>query len=166
MRPVHRILAAGALALVAAISLASPASPASTATKPTLFLKIDGIPGESTVDGHVNEIELLSFSFGATNSARPDPGSGGGAGKVTFQDLHISKQADVASARLLDTVARGTHIPTATLTVEQSRPGSPAFYVVVMHDVLIRSFQTGAGNGLSPVEEVALAFGSIEFTQG
>ena len=173
MRSLHRILAAGALALVAAVSPASPAVPAASAassaaagSKATLFLKIDGIPGDSTARGHAKEIELLSFSFGADNSAEPGSGGGGGAGKVTFHDLTVTKHPDVASPKLFDSVVRGTHIPTATLTVARSKSGSQNYYVIVLKDVIISSFQTGGTGGQAPVEQVALAYVSATLSQG
>ena len=32
------------------------------------FLKIDGCPGESEADGHKDEIDLMSFSWGQSNA--------------------------------------------------------------------------------------------------
>ena len=34
-----------------------------------MFLKLDGIAGESTNKGHKDEIEVLSFSWGVSNSS-------------------------------------------------------------------------------------------------
>ena len=49
-----------------------------------IFAKIGDIKGESTDSKHKDEIEVLSFSWGVTNSAKI---KGGGAGKATFTDL-------------------------------------------------------------------------------
>jgi type VI secretion system secreted protein Hcp len=64
-----------------------------------LFLKIDGIPGESQNPRHRGEIEVESFSWSETYlaSAAGAGGGGGGGGKVHVQDLHITKQIDKAS---------------------------------------------------------------------
>ena len=40
------------------------------------FLKIDGIEGESSDDKHKGEIEVESFSWGATQAGSPGPGGG------------------------------------------------------------------------------------------
>jgi type VI secretion system secreted protein Hcp len=52
-----------------------------------MFLKLDGIPGESRDSKHKGEIEIESFSWGASNSGSAAHGSGGGAGKVAMQDF-------------------------------------------------------------------------------
>ena len=43
------------------------------------FLKIDGIEGESTDEKHASEIDLMSWSFNATNLGTQSYGGGGGA---------------------------------------------------------------------------------------
>ena len=52
------------------------------------FLKIDGIPGESTDVNHKDEIDVLSWSWGVTQTGGSG-GGGGGAGKAAFQDFHF-----------------------------------------------------------------------------
>ena len=54
------------------------------------FLKIDGIQGESKADKHKDEIDIQSFSWGATQSGTFAGGGGGGAGKVSMQDFHFT----------------------------------------------------------------------------
>ena len=44
------------------------------------FLKIDGIPGESTDAKHKDEIDVLSWSWGANQTGTMSYGGGGGAG--------------------------------------------------------------------------------------
>ena len=44
------------------------------------FLKIDGIPGESMDTKHKDEIQVLSFSFGESQSGTMAFGGGGGSG--------------------------------------------------------------------------------------
>ena len=46
------------------------------------FLKIEGIPGESRKQGHADEIDILSFSFGASNPTTVGKGTGAGASSV------------------------------------------------------------------------------------
>ena len=69
------------------------------------FLKIDGVDGESTDDKHKGEIELESFSFGASNAGSFQSGGGGGSGKVVMADMHIVKKVDKASAKLFTSCA-------------------------------------------------------------
>jgi len=61
-----------------------------------MFLKIDGIEGESTDSKHKNEIELQSFSWGATQPGSAGHGGGAGVGKVQVHDFSFS----ISSTRL------------------------------------------------------------------
>ena len=64
------------------------------------FLKIDGIDGESKDERHPNEIEVLSFSWGESNSGSAATGGGAGAGKVAMQDFHFTMKLNKASPQL------------------------------------------------------------------
>ena len=61
-----------------------------------IFLKVDGIQGEARDRTHANEIDVLSFTWGASNPGSGSSG-GGGAGKVQFQTLNVVKRIDKAS---------------------------------------------------------------------
>ena len=66
------------------------------------FLKIDGIEGESTDGKHKGEIDLLSWSWGETQSGAHAAGGGGGAGKVSMQDFHFTMTVNKATPKLFD----------------------------------------------------------------
>ena len=61
-----------------------------------VFLKLDGIDGESTTKGHEKEIKVLSYDQ-SIDSTVPAGGGGGGAGKATFSGVRIRKLLDTAS---------------------------------------------------------------------
>ena len=71
------------------------------------FLKLDGIQGESKADKHSDEIDVLSFSWGETQSGTFAVGGGGGSGKVSMQDFHFTMIEDVfaRTARVQDSAA-------------------------------------------------------------
>ena len=56
------------------------------------FLKIDGIKGESLDDKHKDEIDVLSFSWGVSQTGTLAYGGGGGEGKATFTRLQLRAQ--------------------------------------------------------------------------
>src|SRR5919201_674377 len=92
------------------------------------FLKIDGIGGESADDKHKGEIDILSFSWGATNSSSAGSGgSGAGTGKATFQDIHFTKLIDKATPILLSSCASGKHLDNAVLTCRKAGGGAVEF---------------------------------------
>ena len=84
------------------------------------FLKIDGIPGESTDSKHKNEIDIESWSWGEANSGSHAYGGGGGAGKVSVQDFNFTMHVNKASPKLFLACATGQHIKEALLTCRKA----------------------------------------------
>jgi type VI secretion system secreted protein Hcp len=129
------------------------------------LLMIDGIKGESKQDKHKDEIEIESFSWGATQQGSFGAGGGGGAGKVSFQDLHLTSRVGKHTPLLFKACATGQHIKKAVLTVRKSGGDQQEFYKVTMEDVLVSSCQDGGSEGSNalPVNQFALNFSKIEF---
>src|SRR6478609_2866958 len=98
------------------------------------FLKLDGIDGESTDDKHKNEIEVLSYSWGLTQSSSGDSGGGGGAGKATFQDLHFVSHLSKASPMLFLKCATGQHIKEGLITVRKAGGGQLEYLKITLTD--------------------------------
>jgi len=129
------------------------------------FLKIDGIEGESGDAKHKGEIEILSFSWGATNTGSHSGGSGGGAGKVVLQDLHFTTKVNKASPKLMQACATGEHIKKAVLTVRKAGKEQQEYYVIKMEDLLVSSYQSGGHEGGDPIptDQFSLNFTKISY---
>src|SRR5260370_38577759 len=84
------------------------------------FLKLDGIPGESTDSKHKNEIDIESWSWGQANSGSHAYGGGGGAGKVSMHDFSFTMRINKASPKLFLACATGQHIKGAILTCRKA----------------------------------------------
>lgn len=131
-----------------------------------MFLKLEGIDGESMDAGHTDEIDVLSWSWGASNSGTMHIARGGGAGKVSVQDINVVKYVDKASTAIIQAVAVGKHVPSATLTVRKAGGDEPVEYLVIeMKSVLISSWQTGGSQGEERLtESVTLNFEEFKTT--
>jgi type VI secretion system secreted protein Hcp len=129
------------------------------------LLKVDGIKGESTDSKHKDEIEIESFSWGATQSGSFAAGGGGGAGKVAFQDIHFTTRVNVASPNLMLACATGQHIKSAVLTVRKAGKDQQEYYLIKLSDNLVSSYQSGGSEGSNtlPVDQFSLNFAKIEF---
>lgn len=129
------------------------------------FLKLDGIAGESTDQAHKGEIDVLSWSWGVTQTGAPGGGGGGGAGagKAEFHDLFFVTRVSRASPKLILAVATGAHIKTAVLTgTRGSGSGKAADYLVYrLSDVIVTSVQHGAADG-PPTEQVSLRYAKFQ----
>lgn len=130
------------------------------------FLKIDGIPGESTDDKHKAEIELESFGWGATNSSSmgSSGSGGGGAGKVKIDDFHFVMKTNSASPKLMLACASGEHIKSAVLTCRKAGKDQQEYLKMTFSDALVSKYSMdgAADDKLIPLEQVAMNFAKIE----
>ncbi|MBE0629011.1 MAG: type VI secretion system tube protein Hcp, partial [Burkholderia vietnamiensis] len=95
-----------------------------------IFLKIDGVNGESLDDKHKDEIEVLNWDWEIFQESSMHAGSGGGAGKATVKDLTFEHNIDRASPNLMKYALTGKHIDQATLVMRKAG-GNPLEYLKV-----------------------------------
>jgi type VI secretion system secreted protein Hcp len=127
-----------------------------------MFLKLDGIDGESQDAKHKGEIEIESFSWGASNSGSAAHGAGGGAGKVSMQDFSFVTPVSKASPKLFLACASGQHIRSGVLTVRSSGERAREFLKVTITDVLVSSWQqSGSAGDVVPTDQVTMNFAKI-----
>ncbi|MGB5398105.1 MAG: type VI secretion system tube protein Hcp [Gammaproteobacteria bacterium] len=151
-----RLLLASSLLLLAASAQAA------------IFVKFDGIDGESRDDRHRDWSDVLSVSEGLV---RPDSGAVGSTrtrGAARYEDIVISKELDKASVKLRESLALGRVIPKVEIEVTATYGGArTTYFKYEMKNVIITSFQMNAsGNDTAgpPVESVALNFEEIKVT--
>ena len=126
-----------------------------------IFAKIGDIKGESLDDKHKDEVEVLSWSWGVSNS-----GSLGGsrrAGKTSFNDFSFTHHIDKASPVLLKACATGQHIKQATITTRKAGKQQHEFLIIKMSDVIITSVApSGSGGEGAVAENVVLRFAKVD----
>jgi type VI secretion system secreted protein Hcp len=130
-----------------------------------IFAKIGDIKGESTDDKHKDEIDVLSYSWGATQTGTLAAGGGGGAGKVQFNDFQFTQKTNKASPSLFLACASGQHIKEATITVRKAGQTQQEYLIIKMNDVLVSSYQTAGSSAEDrPTENVSMVFAKVEMT--
>jgi len=129
-----------------------------------MFLKLTNIKGESLHAKHKGEIEVLSWSFGASQQGSAHLGTGSGTGKVQIQDLTITHYVDTASTDLLKHLTTGKHIDEGMLTVRKAGGTHLEYLKIKMIQVMVSHISNGGGSGQDRVtENVTLNF--RKFTQ-
>jgi len=131
-----------------------------------MFMKIGNITGESADKKHPNEIDVLTWSWGVSNSGTTHEGGGGGAGKARVQDLSFTKYIDAASHALLIASTSGEHYAKANLVVRKAGgKGAPIEYIKIeMNEVLVTSVSCGGSGGQDRLtESVTLNFAKVKF---
>jgi len=128
-----------------------------------MFIKIGDIKGESADKAHKDEIDVLAWSWGMSQSGSMHSGGGGGAGKVSVQDLSFTKWVDKATSPLMLACCNGTHIPEIKLTVRKAGKKPLETLVVTMKECIVSSISTGGTPGEDRLtESVTLNFAYVE----
>ena len=132
------------------------------------FLKLDGIPGESTDAKHKGEIDVLAFSWGVSQAGSSGRGVGVSAGKAIFEDLLVVARTSKASPKLWQACATGQHLKTAVLVCRKAGQAPLEFLKITLTDVTITSYEIDGSDEELPLDQVALAFAKVatEFVSG
>ena len=130
-----------------------------------VFLKLDGVAGESTFAAHRGEIEVLTCGFDAGSDIQnllsnesPRPG---------ITPLEIVKNIDASSPLLFLHSLEGTILEEARVTFRRAGAGSSfAFLVITLKKgVSVSNYSLrGATDARPPSESIGLSYGEIEVT--
>ena len=89
-----------------------------------VHLNLGSVQGESSSKAHLNEIEVISFSWGLSNSAvRSAQGGTTKGGKVSIDEITVVKHTDKSTPLLVNAVASCQTFPTATISLSKSTGG-------------------------------------------
>ncbi|MBC9820547.1 type VI secretion system tube protein Hcp [Terrabacter sp. MAHUQ-38] len=161
----------GALALSGS-GVAAAAEPPSMATVAALagvgsgdyFLQLDPILGDSVDDEHRRWIDVMSFSWGASNASSVS-GSGWSASKSTISGLSLMAETGSASPQLFLRTMNGKRLATGVLQGVTSGEARTKFLEIELRDVAVTSYQTSASEGGgSPTDSFSLAFAIIKYS--
>jgi type VI secretion system secreted protein Hcp len=139
------------ITLFMALCVLSAGALTPSANAADFYIKFDGIDGEVIDIGRENSIEVLAYSFGASNAATVRLGTGltAGArgGKVNVQDISITKRVDGASPLIFLGCVKGTRFPSVVLSgLRSSSTGESVEYLTIkLTDVIVSSISAGAG---------------------
>jgi len=129
-----------------------------------MFMKIDGANGESKDANHKDWTDIVSFSWGATQPGNMASGGGGGAGKASFNDLHVVARIDKAAPAVMKHCASGKHLSKVELSVCKAGGQQVEYSKITLEDVLVTSVQI-SGENLSEAVMVNYAFQAAKVKQ-
>lgn len=134
-----------------------------------MHLKFKGgsvtIEGGSTHAKHKNEIPVLAWSWGVSNSGDLHSGGVSSGGKAHVQDISLTKYVDKSSNALLQAASTGARLEEAWLYVTNAT-GEQTDYVTLhlSNGVLITSVSTGGSGGEDRLtENITLHFGKFQY---
>jgi type VI secretion system secreted protein Hcp len=117
-----------------------------------MFLRLDGIQGDSADAKHAGHIDLAAFEWVMDR----DFNSTGGP---AFGEIHVSAALSKASPLLMHRMASGQVIPNGDLLLR--RPEQSDFYRLDLSNVTVGSYRVTSTNGVPVVEEFTLRFESL-----
>ena len=127
------------------------------------YLVIDGRPGPST--SKKDAIDILSFSFGASQTSVIGSGSSGGearSGRANVADVTMMKVVDKVSPLLFDDCVTGNYLKKVDIIYDKPMGDDQQdYYKIHMEDALITSIQH-SGSSENPMESVSFAFSKIK----
>jgi len=127
-----------------------------------MFLKLDGIKGESKDHKHKDEIHIESFSWGLAQTGTFGSAGGGGAGKVSVHDLSVTKFVDKSSPELMLNCASGKHIKEGLLTVRKAGEKPLEYMKIKLNDILVSGVQHSGGGSELLMESLTLNFAKFQ----
>jgi type VI secretion system secreted protein Hcp len=122
-----------------------------------MFLKIEGIDGESRDDKHRDWIEIESFYMSTSQIWI------GGLDQLVI-DISIDKLIDKSSPKIMEKCAAFDIIPSMDLEFCHASGDKSLFCMYELSDVLVSSYQTSGdtSSDIRPSETITLSFGSIK----
>lgn len=130
-----------------------------------MFLKLGDIKGESQDSAKKDWIDVLSWSWGMSQSGTTHMGGGGGAGKVNVQDISLTKYVDAASSDLMLFCANGKHIDKGQLIVRKAGEHPLEYIKIDIKEIMVTAVSTGGSGGEDRLtENVTLNFARYTYT--
>jgi type VI secretion system secreted protein Hcp len=125
------------------------------------YLKLDGIQGEAQDSNHKNEIQLLSWSWGASQVSSVSGTGGSGAGKADLSDFNVMVNFDKSTPKFFKSICAGTHIPTGTLSAIKSGADGKPYLKVDLKELFVTSLQLSASSEV-PAISVSFTYNEIK----
>lgn len=127
-----------------------------------MFLKLDGIKGESKDHKHKDEIHIESFSWGLSQTGTHGVGGGGGAGKVNVHDISMVKALDKSSPELMLACCNGKHIKDGLITVRKAGEKPLEYLKIKLTDILVSGVSHASSGGDTLMESLSLNFAKFQ----
>jgi type VI secretion system secreted protein Hcp len=129
-----------------------------------VFLKIDGIPGESTDSKHIDWIEIVSFSHKILQPASATASSSGGATaeRVNHGLFHVVHLLDKAAPKLAEACCTGKHIKEVIIELWRAGGDKVKYLEIRLEQAIVAGIDY-SGGGDFPAEIVSFSYGKIHW---
>ena len=130
------------------------------------FIKFEGVglEGESVDAQHMNETDVLDFSWSMANNGNVQLGSDAPQVRPRFSDLSILIEAVRPLEKLTELLANGKHITKATLVIRKHGSSPLEFMTFIIEDIIVSDVNWGVESGSDgiPLARVSLNFSKFK----
>lgn len=135
---------------------------------PDIILDLEGIEGESNIEGFDNKIVCTSFSFGAMQPVDRSRNATRTGGTVEVNNISLARDHDKASTALMAALFTGKSWDSATIHFLKATgvadTGNEEFMTITLSNVIIADMNFGgSAGGYNMTESLSLSFSKIEF---
>jgi type VI secretion system secreted protein Hcp len=123
-----------------------------------MFLKLQGVTGESGDAEHPGEIAVVSWTWGM--SAAISVATGLATGKGSLAELQIVKHVDQSTPTLMSMLRTHKVIKEGHLSVRKAGKTPLEYFKIELENVRVTSLQTGS-EGPDLVERLSLGFSKV-----
>jgi type VI secretion system secreted protein Hcp len=125
------------------------------------------IQGASNHSKHTNQVPIIAWSWGVSNTGNLHTGAGyASGGKANIQDITVTKYIDSCSNAILNACCTGARLENAFLFVTNATGQQTDFVTIELSEgVLITSVSTGGSDGDERLtENITLHFGKFKYS--
>lgn len=107
----------------------------------SMFLKVEGVSGESKVSNYEDWISVSGFSWGVNQPCSANTNSGCGAGAAQFQPLQIYAPIDKSTTALAKHCAKGSHLNKIEFVVAKAGGEQTEYAKITLEQVVVTEAQ-------------------------
>jgi type VI secretion system secreted protein Hcp len=106
-----------------------------------MFMRIEGVSGESKDANHKDWTDIESFSWAATQPGSMVSGGGGGVGKASFRDLRVVALIDKATPAILKYCISGKHLGKVEIALCKAGGSQIEYTRITLEEVMVTSVE-------------------------
>lgn len=127
-----------------------------------IFMKYEGVDGESDVRGRKGYMELQSFAWGVSRAPTTARGDARGDAEVMAQEVILTRTQDSVTALLVDEVVTNAFDRTVDIEFIRTGPNNkPITYLKVsLRDAGLSGYQVASGGDI-PTESMTIRYNAV-----
>jgi type VI secretion system secreted protein Hcp len=132
-----------------------------------VYLKLEGIPGDSTDQKYDKQVECTSVHFEVLQPKSATASTAGGhtAERCEHKDIVITKLVDKATPKFLEYCSTGKLIKTAEINFTRAGTDGKRFvyFTIMLKDAIISGIAPSVGEGEVMKETVAIKYRAVKW---